>query len=256
MPSMKLEYSIDGSRLAAGASNVPLLEIWDVKAGSKLVSRNDVNIWDMAFCDGDFSLVTLDVETDGESIVVRDVSTLAEKQRHRRSGRESINWLAVDSGRELVAAFTDHRTSIAVMELPTLHLRNTFKLHANWSPCLGFSPDGTLLATGSSDRFARLYDPATGVLKLRLVSSTGVIKCLAFSTDGRTIATGGDDAIVKLWRVSTGQELMTFDGLNGKIGGIQFSNDGRKLACWTNLKDWDLEVHVWSLTHRTPNIPH
>ncbi|KQM02477.1 WD domain, G-beta repeat-containing protein, partial [Frankia sp. CpI1-P] len=52
-----------------------------------------------------------------------------------------------------------------------------------------FSPDGTLLATASFDRTARLWDVATGHQRATLTAHTGPVRWVAFSPDGTLLAT-------------------------------------------------------------------
>lgn len=49
---------------------------------------------------------------------------------------------------------------------------------------VAFSSDGTLIATGSSDGTARLWDSATGKEVRQLLGHTGAVYAVAFSPDG------------------------------------------------------------------------
>ena len=66
---------------------------------------------------------------------------------------------------------------------------------------VAFSPEGTLLAAGGSDKLL-LVDTDTGEVVATLnVSAKAQILSLAFSPDGKRIAIGTDDGTIRLWGV-------------------------------------------------------
>jgi WD40 repeat protein len=62
-----------------------------------------------------------------------------------------------------------------------------------------FLADGKMLATVSVDGTAKLWDAATGEVKVTLTGHQGPVGSIALSPDGRTLATGSFNRTVKLW---------------------------------------------------------
>lgn len=91
-----------------------------------------------------------------------------------------------------------------------------------------WSPDGRLLATGSDNGTAILWDTSTGADIATLAGQhVQGIAAVAFSRDGRTLATSGSK-VVRLWNVATHRDVATFTHLD-KPWDLQFSPDDRAL---------------------------
>jgi WD40 repeat protein len=95
---------------------------------------------------------------------------------------------------------------------------------------VAFSPDNTTLAAGCCDGVIRLWDVASGHLRLTFSGHVGGISRLAFAPDGRTLASLGEDNILNLWHPGTAQRLFSLDTHGQELHGLAFSRDGRLLV--------------------------
>ncbi|MFO0852553.1 MAG: serine/threonine-protein kinase [Gemmataceae bacterium] len=120
--------------------------------------------------------------------------------------------------------------TVVVWDTATGRELTRLSAHAQTVEALAFSPDGTHLATGSTDKTVRVWDWRTGQLVHTMADAQGAIRGLAFSPDGRTLAIAGDDRAVRLWRTDTGLELLTLDDHPGPVRRVAFSSDGRLLV--------------------------
>lgn len=122
--------------------------------------------------------------------------------------------------------------------------------HQGWISAICFSPDGTLLASGSSDRTVRLWDPTNGLLMGEpMEGHRSVITSLCFSPDGSTLACGSSDGAIQLWDLSTGQPAgEPMEDHRGSVRSMHFSPDGSLLASGSS----DRTVRLWDRATRLP----
>ena len=124
---------------------------------------------------------------------------------------------------------------------------------------IAFSPDGGMLASGSSDTTIRLWDVTKGIEKQTFTGHGGQVNSVAFSPDGSVLVSGSDDTTIRLWNVATGQHLKTLVGHTNRISGVLFSPDGRGLASGSldkTIRLWDVLMgeHLKTLTGHTNHI--
>ena len=74
------------------------------------------------------------------------------------------------------------------------------------------SPDGRLLATGSSDGAARIWEQATGRLVTALANHGHHVTGVAFSADGSRLVTTSRDGVVRTWRTEDGHLFAALRG--------------------------------------------
>jgi WD40 repeat protein len=76
--------------------------------------------------------------------------------------------------------------------------------HSNWVFSVAFSPDGTRIVSGSSDKTMRIWDAQTGLQTTVLEGHSGPVYSVAFSPDGTRIVSGSLDETVRIWDAQTG----------------------------------------------------
>jgi WD40 repeat protein len=111
---------------------------------------------------------------------------------------------------------------------------------------IAFSPDGTLLASGSSDRTITLWSMPGGEVTATLTGHNDVIYSIAFSPDGRLLASGSQDHSIKLWSVPDGALKATLVGQGHTFASVTFSPDGQWLASGSR----DKTIRLWSMRER------
>ncbi len=100
------------------------------------------------------------------------------------------------------------------------------------SGVVAFSPDGSLIASGSTGGSLEWWNAATGEAISRQSGAHGTgVTALLFSPDGTVLASGGSDGGVRMWSTKTQTPVNGSEAAHtGPVTALAFSDDGRRMA--------------------------
>ena len=107
------------------------------------------------------------------------------------------------------------------------------KPHNDTITGFAFSPDGSSIASSSTDRLIKVHQLDTGALIHKLEGHTNFALDVAWSADGQTIASAGADKLTKLWNAETGKQTKSEGGSRKEFTSIQFLESGNSLLTAT-----------------------
>ena len=93
-----------------------------------------------------------------------------------------------------------------------------------------YSPDGSLIASGSEDATVRIWNSSDGSLVHKLIGHKEIVNDLSFSPDGTILASASNDGSVRFWDVGGGNLIRTIDPLIDRVYNVEFSPDGNLIA--------------------------
>ena len=106
---------------------------------------------------------------------------------------------------------------------------------------LGFSLDGTQLASGGDDRFLRLWNSETGAELLSIPSRPGKIHALRYLTPDKLV-TGASDNTIRIWDLNSGKEETRLLGHTGSVSSLDYRAETGILIS----AGFDTSVRLWT----------
>ncbi len=271
----QLVFSEDSSLIAAG-DNFGNIYVWDANTGAQLKTFSEnrtivtalafspdlrtiasssrdgsIRIWNIitgqlmqTVADDYIGYTTYDISPDGNKIVSLSHginSYIWDTTTGELQDTNSTNNIifAIDfafSPDGSTYAMTQAERSFMLLDLDTnKRMEHDFE-HLSQVVCVAFSPDGKLIASGTKDKTAHIWDATTGEEKLAIRHGL-YITDVAFSPDGKTLATAGNVRNIYLWDVEMGKRRMVIRRHKSDISSVAYSPDGTLLALGSKSGD-------------------
>ena len=251
-----IAFSPDGKHLASG-HGMPLgmlqepkpgqTILWETATGNRMntfPARKD-GISSVAFSPDGKVLAVLEYTAIIRLIAVADGREIR-KIETNQVDREFHSVAFFPDGMKLAAGVATDGPGNDVLILDVLSGKTirTLSGHTDAITTLAVSSNGKLLASGSEDGTARIWDARSGkslktltfpsIRKKLKHEAESSVESVAFSPDGQTLATvcGELDVLeeVDLWDTSTGKLTSRLEGIDPFVQQVVFSPDGKLLA--------------------------
>jgi WD40 repeat protein len=114
--------------------------------------------------------------------------------------------------------------------------------HTSTIYSLAWSPNGTMLASGSDDGTVRLWDMTTNTEKFTLQADNDPIWGVAWSSDSKRVAAAGWNRSVVIWDAESGEQLQTLRA-RGNLFSVAWSPDDSLIVAGSangSVQIWDV----------------
>ncbi|CAE6410726.1 unnamed protein product [Rhizoctonia solani] len=225
-----LSFSFDCARIATGSDD-KTVRVWRAENGNQLhCLETQDRVWDVKFSPDsteiaagfEKALQIWDSET-GDTILGPLTTPIPADRVSFSPDKSRIIYSSIESGYKSIYVL-DARTGEQTF--------GPIEGHTDRIWCIGWSPDGRYIVSGSEDRTVCLWDAQNGNLVLGpLEAHTGGINSVAFSPDGSRIISACSGGLVCTWDAR--QRNLTSSSSNApfdRITCVKFSSDGTRFV--------------------------
>lgn len=237
-----ISFSSDGTRiLSASADNRAI--VFNIETGDVIVDIKQAKnrLWKACFSPDGSKVLTMDDRTD---LKLWDASTgeLLKTYKKEYDSEISEAWFT-PNGTAVMHVNENKENQITYFSDSSFN--RTFKLDKTYSYAI--SPNGKILAVGTSTQYAKLFNLETGERLDSLVPNpeqgcSGCKTRLMFSHSGKYLATVTKYSGVDIWEVKSGKKVMNFEYSSSWVDAVAFSPNDKYIQVTA-----DDETSVWDI---------
>jgi WD40 repeat protein len=159
----------------------------------------------------------------------------------------ALEWVAFShDGRSLVAASAGQHPRVSTWSVPGGAPLAGFDLPRAMSRA-EFTPDDAGLVVGDFDGYLRMFDLATGAMRLEARPFRDRITAIAFRPGTSEMVVSSNDRTASIWDWRTQKLVSSFEPFDRKVSSAHYSDDGRFLL----LAESEHHLHVYDAARRT-----
>ncbi len=256
-----LQFSSKGDKIAIAAKNIQINMVLD---SAKLGYMRYVRIKSI------FALPPLTFTPDDSAIIfIRDdfvcildsstgkVPALPDPfEEHSIGGKDPIQSMACNPNGKILACGGEKK--IYFWDIPTRKIIGVLNGHLAKVNSLVFSPDGKMIASGSSDKTIKLWNVESRTEIITLTGHNDSVNSLSLSPDGNILLSSSDDKTIKIWDMLDKTVINTLHGHTSTVSCIQFSPNGKTFASCSSdgvIKFWDALSYNELSTYKVESDP-
>ncbi len=187
------------------------------------------------------------------TVYLWDAATGKSKGTLERIGKGSVqSFVYAPDGNTIATAGGWSDNVVQLWDAQTGAHKTTLSGHTQEVNSIAYSPDGSIIASGSKDGVVRLWDVATGKQKAVLARTSWIhfllpwlspsVNAVAYSPDANTIAAVSVDYTLRLWDTQTTKLKTTLTGHTGPVNAVVYSPDGKMIATVGGWKDYTIRL--------------
>jgi WD40 repeat protein len=211
---LRVQFSADGKTLASQDSQRGV-RVYDVETGTERFHLKEHTTQQFRFHPEEEKLAVVRNRFDAEARRSKSWISLFDAKTGKKAGEvefdlDPIDWtLDLDfspDGKRLAACGRSgsNRAGLSlVFDVKTGRVLDKLRGHSQRATCVRFSPDGSLLATGSVDGSIILWDASDGSQLDVLRGHTGPVRSIAFHPKEVRLASGSADGSIRVWNIES-----------------------------------------------------